>query len=175
MTTNNVIDAATVRNKILNAKGSFVKASWKSNPSPAAAYKKDGVLLEKHTVAVVQAGVNYANLSSVKDAIASGERGPVEELPWGQWYFDKLQNKSWFPYVIEHKDELYLRLYPSQGNNHKASSVFYVNGEQVDKAEFAKYLTPSESKKLLDPSEEDKPLCFTIKLKNLLDLPSDVE
>lgn len=174
MTTNNKqLNAASVRDKILNAKGSFVKAAWKSNPKPAAAFKN--ILLEKNTVAVVQAGVNFANLSSVKDAIAAGERGEVQELPWGQWYFDKLSQKSWFPHVIEHKDELYLRLYPSQGNNHKARSVFYADGKEVTKEEFAGYLTNSEAKKLLDPSPDDVPLCFTIKLNNLLDLPQDVD
>lgn len=169
----NKLDAASVRDKILNAKGNFVKAAWKSNPKPAAAHK--GILLEKKTVAVVQAGVNYANLSSVKDAIAAGERGEVQELPWGQWYTDKLTGKSWFPHVIEHKDELYLRLYPSNGNNHKTNSVFYADGVEVTKEEFAKYLTNSEANKLLNPSPEDVPLCFTIKLNNLLDLPQDID
>jgi hypothetical protein len=172
-TPNNTLDAASVRNKILNAKGNFVKAAWKSNPSPKAAYKN--VLLEKTTVAVVQAGVNYANLSAVKDAIAAGERGEVQELPWGKWYVDPLTGKDWFPHVIEHKDELYLRLYPSQGNNHKTQSVFYVEGKEVTKDEFAKYLTDSEAKKLLNPTPEDVLLCFTIKLKNLLDLPQDID
>jgi hypothetical protein len=171
-TTNKSLDAASVRDKILKAKGNFVKAAWKSNPKPAAAYKD--TVLEKHTVAVVQAGVNYANLSSVKDAIAAGERGEVGELPWGQWYVDPLTKKSWFPHVIEHKDNLYLRLYPSQANNHIPKSVYYVNGEVVDKTKFAEYLTPSEAKKLIDPSEEDRPACFTIKADNILDIPEDV-
>lgn len=171
----NPLSADAIRDKILNAKGRFVKASWKSNPSPAASHKKAGVILEKHTVAVVQAGVDYSNLSAVKNAIANGERGEVQELPWGQWYVDKLTKKSWFPYVIEHKDNLYFRLYPSNANNHIPKSVFYVNGEVVTKEEFAKYLTASEAKKLLDPSEEDRPLCFTIKADNLLDIPEDVE
>lgn len=165
--------AADVRNKLLNAKGQFVKAAWKSNPKPAAAHKN--VLLEKHTVAIVQAGVNYANLSAVKQGIEDGTRGPVEELPWGEWYVDPLTQKSWFPHVITHKDEYYLRLYPSNANNHIPKSVFLVDGNEVTKDEFAKYLTPSEAKKLLNPSDEDKPLCFTIKLKNLLDLPQDVD
>ena len=172
---NTSITAEAVRTKILNAKGNFVKAAWKSNPSPASSYKKEGVLLEKHTVAVVQAGVNYANLSAVKDAIAAGERGEVQELPWGQWWTCPITSKSFFPYVIHHNDEFYLRLYPSQGNNHIPKSIFYVNGEEVSKEEFAKYLTPSESKKLLEPSKENQPLCFTIKLNNLLDLPEDFD
>jgi hypothetical protein len=174
-TTTNPLSAEAIRNKILSCKGQFVKASWKSNPTPAASFKKEGVILEKHTVAVVQAGVNYANLSAVKEGIASGERGEVGELPWGSWYVDKLTKKSWFPHVIEHKDNLYLRLYPSQANNHIPKSVYYVNGEIVDKAKFAEYLPPSEAKKLLSPTDEDRPLCFTIKADNILDIPEDVE
>lgn len=177
--TNKKLDAASVRDRILNAKGNFVKAAWKSTPKPKAEFKN--ILLEKKTVAVVQAGVNYANLSSVKDAIAAGERGEVQELPFGTWYIDPLTNKSWFPYVITHrakgsdKDEFYLRLYPSQGINHKAHSVFYVDGKEVTKEEFAKYLTNSEANKLLNPNPEDRPLCFTIKLNNLIDLPEEID
>lgn len=164
-TNSNPLSAEAIRNKILTSKGHFVKASWKSNPKPAAAHKS--VLLEKHTVAVVQAGVNYANLSAVKEGIASGERGEVQELPWGTW-------KS-YPYIIEHKEQEYIRLYPSGASNHIPKSVFYVNGEVVDKATFASYLTPSEAKKILFPTDEDKPLCFTIKADNILDIPEDVE
>jgi hypothetical protein len=167
------ITANDVRNKILAAKGSFVKASWKSEPKPAAAHK--GILLEKHTTAVVQAGVNFANLSAVKQGIADGTRDEVGELPWGEWYVDPLTQKSWFPHVITHKDELYLRLYPSNGYNHTPKSIFFVGGVEVDKATFASYLTPSEAKKLLNPTDEDRPLCFTIKSKNILDIPEEVE
>lgn len=178
-TTDKQLDAASVRDKILNAKGSFVKAAWKSNPKPAAAHKN--ILLEKKTVAVVQAGVNYANLSAVKDAIEAGERSPeIGELPFGTWYVDPLTEKSWYPYVIVHqpkgsdKNQFYLRLYPSNANNHIPKSIYYVNGEVVDKTKFAEYLTPAEARKITNPKEEDKPLCFTIKLENLLDLPEDV-
>jgi hypothetical protein len=175
------LDAASVRDKILNAKGNFVKAAWKSNPSPAASFKKEGIILEKRTVAVVQAGVQYANLSAVKDAIAAGERSSeIGELPFGSWYVDPLTQKSWYPYVITHmpkgsdKEQFYLRLYPSNAGNHIPKSIYYVNGEIVDKVKFAEYLTPAEARKITDPKEEDKPLCFTIKLENLLDLPEDV-
>lgn len=178
MSNNTTITADQVRNKILNAKGQFVKAAWKSNTKPAAAFKD--VLLEKHTVAVVQAGVDFANLSSVKQGIADGTRDAVGELPFGEWYVDPLTKKSWFPHVIVHtpkgedKEVFYLRLYPSTTGNHSAKSVFYVDGKEVTKDEYAKYLTPSEAKKVLNPSDSDKPLCFTIKLNNLLDLPEDV-
>lgn len=152
------LSANEILEKILNTKGSFVKANWKSNPKPAAAHK--GVLLEKVTSAVCRAGINFANLSAVKAGIESGERGEVQELPWGTW--------KQFPHVIEHKGEEYIRLYPSDGNNHHATSLYYTNGVEVTKEEFAKYLTPSEAKKLLEPSEEDRPLCFTVKRVNIL-------
>ena len=154
------LSAAEMVEKIKSAKGEFIKASWKSNPKPAAAHK--GVLLEKVTTGVVRAGINYANLSAVKDAIEAGGRGEVQSLPWGEW--------SMFPYVINHYGKEYLRLYPSEGINHVPRSIYYVNGEEVDKETFAGYLTPSESKKLLEPSEDDRPLCFTIKMENLLPL-----
>lgn len=164
------IAAAKIMEKILNAKGRFVKAAWKSNPKPAAAHKN--VLLEKRTVSVVQAGVEFQNLSAVKDAIASGERGEVQELPWGQWQVDS-NGKSMYPYVIVHKDAEYIRLYPSNGFNHTPKATYLVDGAEVDKATFATFLTPSEAKKLLDP--EERPLCFTIKAENVMGLPEEVD
>ena len=77
------LTAADITNKILSCKGNFVKVFWKSNPSPAAIHKKNGVVLEKVTNAVVRAGIDFANLTSVKEGIANGERGEVQSLPWG--------------------------------------------------------------------------------------------
>lgn len=158
------LTADQVINKILNTKGSFVKAYWKSNPKPAAAHKN--VILEKVTSAVVRAGIDFAKLSSVQDAIESGERGEVQSLPWGQW--------KMFPYIIEHKDANYIRLYPSTGNNHIPSSTYYVDGQVVDKGTFANYLTNSEREKLMNP-DENRPECFTIKTDNVLGTEEYVE
>ena len=167
-TKSNSVSAEIITDKILNSKGNFVKASWKSNPTPAASFKKEGVILEKHTVSVVRAGINYANLSAVKNAIEDGERGEVEELPWGRW--DK------FPYTIKHtskgsdEEVTYIRLYPTDNSNHSTKSMYFMNGAEVSKELFASYLTPSESRKLLEPTEKDRPLCFTIKYDNILDI-----
>jgi hypothetical protein len=151
------LTAAEVTNKILSCKGNFVKVFWKSNPSPAAIHKKAGVVLEKVTNAVVRAGIDFANLTSVKESIANGERGEVQSLPWGEWKV--------FPYVITHKDKEYIRLYPSVANTPKVK--YFVNNEEVDKTTFASYLTNSEANKLLNP--EDKPIeCFTISADNIL-------
>jgi len=156
-TTTQSLTAADITEKILNCKGNFVKVFWKSNPTPAAPHKKAGVILEKVTNAVVRAGIDFANLSSVKEGIANGERGEVQPLPWGAW--------KHFPYVISHKDKEYIRLYPSVGNIPKVK--YFVNNAEVDKTTFASYLTPSEANKLLNP--EEKPLeCFTISADNIL-------
>ncbi len=159
--------AAKVLEKIMNAKGRFVKAAWKSNPTPAAAFKSS-VVLEKHTVGVVQAGVEFQNLSAVKDAIAAGERGEVQSLPWGQWA------EGMYPYVITHKEKEYIRLYPSGGLGHVPKTTYFVNGEVVEKSKFAEYLTPSEAKKVIGGGDEERPLCFTIKAENIMGLPQDL-
>ena len=136
---------------ILNSKGQFVKVVWKSNPKPAAAHKN--VLLEKHTAAVCRAGIDYANLSSVKVGIEEGTRGEVQSLPWGEW--------SVFPYLITHKGAEYVRLYPSDS---PSNTLYYVNGEETTWQDFSTYLTPSEAAKAIG----ERPDCFTIKKDNIL-------
>lgn len=134
-----------------------MKVYWKSNPSPAAVHKKNGIVLEKVTNAVVRAGIDFSNLTSVKEGIANNERGEVQSLPWGEW--------KHFPYVITHKEKEYIRLYPSAANTPKVK--YFVNDEEVDKNAFAAYLTNSEATKLLYP--EEKPLeCFTVSADNIL-------
>ena len=121
---NNAIDA------FLACKGQFASVTFKSNPKPAAAFK--GVILEKIVSNVFRAGVDFANLASVKDGIAKNERGEVQPLAWGSWVN--------FPFVIEHKGERFLRL-TSAGK--KAFVVFKVNGVTVGKDEFESFLVPS--------------------------------
>jgi hypothetical protein len=168
-TTTQSLTAQEILDRILNSKGQFVKAVWKSNPTPAAAHKKSGITLEKHTSAVCRAGINFANLSSVQQGIEEGTRGDVQELPWGQWKVDS-EGNSLFPYIIEHTDKTgnyceYVRLYPTDTH---CNTIYYVNGEEVSKEKFAEYLTPSDAKKIIEPSDEDRPLCFTIKKDNIL-------
>jgi hypothetical protein len=148
------LTAEQILERILKAKGNFVKAVWKSNQTPAAAHKKAGIILEKHTSAVCRAGINFANLSSVQQGIAEGTRGEVQELPWGQW--------KTFPYIIEHKDTEYVRLYPTDS---RCETVYFVNYVKVDKEIYTSYLTPSDAAKA---SSGEKPECFTIKRENIL-------
>jgi hypothetical protein len=159
-TTTQSLTAQEILDRILNARGQFVKAVWKSNPTPAAAHKKAGIQLEKHTSAVCRAGINFANLSSVQQGIEEGTRGEVQELPFGTWLH--------FPYIIKHtpkgcdEEQHYVRLYPTET---RSETIYFVNGEQVDKDNFAQYLTESDKKKMYSG---EKPECFTIKRENIL-------
>lgn len=135
---------------ITKGTGQFVKVSFKSTKKPAAAFK--GTELVKVSSGVFRSGIDFANLSSVKDGIANGERGEVQSLPWGEWVS--------FPYIIAHKGEQYVRLYPSVG--HKVEVKHFVNGKEVSKEEFNSFLTPSDAK----PSAGVE--CFTIKASNII-------
>jgi hypothetical protein len=138
----------TTLDKFMNAKGQFVSLGFKSIKKPAAAHK--GVELEKYTVGTFRAGIDFANLGSVKAGIANGEREEVQALPWGEW--------ESFPHTITHKGARYFRLYPSAG--HKVKSSYYVDGKRVEKRVFASYLTPSAMKALYRDSVLE---CFTVK------------
>jgi hypothetical protein len=140
----------------LAARGNFVKVSFQTEKKPAAAHK--GNTLQKFTTGVFRAGINFANLGSVKDAIANGERGAVQPLPWGEW--------QQFPYVIKHKESFYLRLYPAK--NAKVETTYLVNGQITTKADFDSYLTPSDAK------SPDKFECFTVKCENVIALCDDI-
>ena len=109
---------------LFGSKGQFISATFKSEKKPAATFK--GVRLEKRIEGTFRAGINFANLSSVKEGIANGERGEVQPLPWGTW----LQ----FPYLISHKEETYVRLYPTE--NCKLKATYLVDDIEVTREKF---------------------------------------
>jgi hypothetical protein len=147
-----VAPAVTPLALFLALKGEFARVGFKSNPKPAAAFK--GVVLEKVTFGVFRAGINYANMATVKAGIAAGERDEVGPLPWGEWVN--------FPYVITHKGHTYLRLATVKGG--KMEVTYKVNGVVVTKDEFNGYLTPSAA---AGGGPVD---VFTIKAENLLEV-----
>ena len=136
-------------------KGQFVKLSFKSEPTPSSEFKKAGIKLEKITNGVFRTGINFANLSAVKEGIENGDRGEVQSLPKGQTWLA-------FPFVIVKEDGAQLlRITIAEG---QVPSVSYkVNGQEVSKENFESYLVPSARS-----SGKDKPLVFTIKEANLL-------
>jgi len=142
--------------QFLATKGQFIKVSFQTEKKPAAAHK--GISLKKITEGVFRAGINFANLMSVKEGIENGERGEVQPLPWGRW--------TNFPYLIEHKGQTYVRLYPAV--NGKVNVQYFVDGVATDKTTFNSYLTPSEANRN-DPVE-----CFTVKADNIIYLGNEV-
>ena len=156
--------------KFLTTKGQFVRVAWESEKKPASEHKN--VKLVKKSSGVFRAGINFSKLGSVIDGIRDGERGEVQKLPWGKW--------KQFPYIIEHKDTEYVRLYPpgdtitnddgttkrvSDWGRAKMEVEYFVDGKPVDKKTFNGYLTPSEANK-----DGDLPDCFTVKRSNLTSL-----
>lgn len=142
-------NSASFLNAVSSKKGQFIELSFKSDGKPSKDHK--GRILEKRTVGIYRTGVNFANLSSVKEAIANGERGEVQPLIWGSWKV--------FPFVIEHKGEEYLRITTSKSI---PKVNYFVDGIEVSKDHYLSMLPPSERK----PSEPSE--VFTIKAKNLI-------
>ena len=110
----------------VNQAGAFQAVRWESIVKPAAAHR--GTMLVKVTDAVIRTGVDYANLAVNADS-------DTGELPWGEW--------SVFPYIVEHRETLYARLYVKDGS---VQTRYMVDGVEVDRDTFGEYLTPSARK-----------------------------
>lgn len=98
-----------------NKKGQHVQATWqrtlKTRKKLADGMAKVGAIT-KRTCAWVRAGIDYANLATVKQGMESGERGQVQPLPaWQEW-------QEW-PFILRNKTNgtEYVRLYPATFEN----------------------------------------------------------
>jgi hypothetical protein len=148
------MDIKDILTQVQSVTGQHISVTFQSKGKPSSSYK--GAELRKVTQGAFRAGIDYANLSEVKESIAAGERGEVEPLPWGEW--------ALFPYHIQHKGKDYFRFYPSTGGFiQKPKVTYFVNGEEVDKETYYEMLPPSDRK----PSE--KP-CFVVESSNILEI-----
>jgi hypothetical protein len=130
-------------------KGQFLACEWTSEPKPLALHK--GKVLRKFSKATVRTGVEFRNLSSVKEAIEAGEREEVGSLPWGEWMV--------YPYIITHKANEYIRLTLTEGC--PIASRYEVDGVEVDASTFYAML-PKQS--------GERPAVLTVKVANLVRL-----
>jgi len=137
--------------RFMQCAGYMLSVVFTTEKKPAAAHK--GVRLSKRVRGIFMAGTDYSRLPAVRDAIASGERGEVQPLPWGEW--------ESFPYVIRHKGERYYRLYPVADT--VLTVTYMVDGEEVSREVWAGFLTPSERAKM---ESGDRPDCITVKAGN---------
>lgn len=112
-------------------------------------------VVTKHTTAWVRAGINYANLASVREGIEAGEREEVQPLKWGTW--------SQFPFIITHKGNDYVRLYPAVFENLKTPEVaYFIDGKEATAEECKALCLASEFRE-----REDELTCFTINTANI--------
>lgn len=142
------MNATDIVNRLKGHKGQHVLVTW---TRPAKVRKDaDGVVVTKRTSAYVRAGIAYSNLSSVKDAVASGEREESKGLPWGAW--------SAWPFIIAHKGREYLRLYPAVFDNLRPKVEWTIDGRPATWSEVEPLVLASEKPKETD----EKPECFTV-------------
>jgi len=146
--------AQDIVEKIRNSKGQHVKVIW----AKVCKTKGGHSIVVKKTVAWVRSGIDFSHLKPVKEAIENGERGPANPLPWGKW--------KEFPFVIEHQDNEYVRLYPSVFDNLRSRSEYTRNGEPVALEDIKDTLYASEL------SGGEKVECFTVKADNVISVES---
>lgn len=110
----------------------------------------------KESVFQARIGCKYDNLSAVKEKRASGELPEENQgLPWGEWKI--------FPYVIEHKGQLYIRCTTLKNNPDSINEThFFMNGKEISKDDVVKAALASEFKK---GSDND---VFNIKIDDIL-------
>jgi hypothetical protein len=152
-------DARAVVSALKNHKGQHILVTWQRDMKTRADVP---FAIVKRTCAYVRAGIDYANLASVKEGIEAGERNEVQPLPWGVWVE--------FPFIIAHKGNEYLRLYPATfGNLRDEMRVEYVmDGVVSTKEQVAPYCLASEFRERDEPAK-----CFTIKMDSLLSIGNE--
>ncbi len=117
---------------------------------------RKGVLavVTKETRATVRIGLDYDSRAKVIEARADGVLPESNAgLPWGQWLA--------FPYVIEHKGKLYVRLYPVEGRFPKV--IYRIDGKTASKSEVEPLCLASEFGEVRADIG-----CFTLGLSNLV-------
>ena len=134
---------------VLKRNGAFRTFQWTTTAKQSKASEREvGVkVLTKTTTATVRTGVEYKNLAENLDR----ETGA---LPWGEWFL--------YPFVVTHKGNYYGRIYAKRDT---VRSIYFVDGTEVDRAEWLSFQPPSAAKQREDNGSNT--LTLTIKLDNL--------
>jgi hypothetical protein len=148
------MNAKQIVENLQNHKGQHVQACW---TRPMKTRKDVPMSIVKRTCAYVRAGIDYANLRTVKEGVESGERNEVQGLKWGAW--------SEFPFIIAHKGVDYVRLYPAVFANLKPTVEYSIDGKPATRAEIEPYCLASEFRE----RDEETP-CFTLKADSIVSI-----
>jgi len=157
--------ASEVLATILNCKGSHVSVRYQTFDKPRKESKKTGVVELKRVVkGAFRAGLEFQNLTEIKEAIAAGERGEIKPRKWGVY--------TKFPFILEHKGEEYVALYPATGGFiQRPKTAYFVNGEETDRATYNAHLTDSkQAEKEQEAKGEVAIHPLDLKVSNLLDI-----
>jgi hypothetical protein len=117
---------------IRTRKGQFSHAEWKRKCSTRKGFEHFNIF--KRTVVTVRAGIQYDNLSVVKEARANGDLPSTNQ---------GLNGKQWveYPYLLTGRnDELQLRIYPVGDRK----VYYYMNGKEVDASTLRHIILASE-------------------------------
>jgi hypothetical protein len=148
------MNANLIIESLVNRKGQHVCVTWRRQLETR---KGCTLVIEKETRAYVRAGIDYANLKSVREGIAQGTREEVQPLPdWCEW----IQ----FPFTLRHKSKgtEYVRLYPSTFGNLKPSVRYYVNGLEARAEDVEPLCLAKEFR-----DRDDVPACFMVKVDSI--------
>lgn len=138
--------------KILEKKGQFVHFKTQREMKT----KKGVSPITKVSNFVARVGVSYDNMKNVKHKRESGELPQKNQgLPWGEWVD--------YPYLIEHKDSLYVRCSTTNNKEQKGTVKYFQNGSEVSYDEVKQSCLASEFKEKSDD-------VFNIKVDSILEI-----
>lgn len=136
--------------RILTKRGHFVSVRISR---PVKLRKGIDRNIVKTTVGVFRAGLDYDEQKRVKTKRETGQLPATPQpLPWGEWLV--------FPFFIQHKGKLYVRLYPLG----KVQVFYFEDSKPIQKSELESIALASE----LKPSE--RPDCITVGAENIAKL-----
>lgn len=147
-------DAKAIVAALREHKGQHIAVTWER---PMATRKGTQETVTKQTRAYVRAGMDYANLGSIKEGIASGEREEVGPLPaWQEW--------AEFPFILRHKEKgtEYLRLFPAVFDNLKPTVKYFIDGAEVNESDVKPLCLASEFRE-----RDEAPACFQVKAESI--------
>ena len=136
--------------KVLSKTGQFAGFLW---VRPVKTRKGVNAEVVKIVRCVGRLGVDYSKRKEVIAARESGELPSTPQpLPWGAWLL--------FPYLITHKDALYVRIYPVEGRMPKV--IYKIDGRIASKAEAQALCLASEFGEV-----NDRIGCMTLRAESL--------
>ena len=151
--------------------------AMKSADGKGRALKANNPLFNRLTAISVginlQLGIDYGNSVNARLKKAGiDEKFEPEPLRWGHWYEytnEKGETISCFPRLIEHKDNMYLRLYKAK--NTSIRTTYYLDGQKVSYNDIKAYLKEenheSGKQAALGLNEEEQSKPFTPRFSSI--------